>query len=650
LEEYAWARVYRQHIVLAGSSYAQVHPLLSGFDLTGVQGAWTNRPSVMFSKDVETYRLQPRQLQPVSTFRGPGPAGGLAELQVDGRVVERQIIPLSGVWEFIDVPVPSQQLSNIQVFVYDRTRPGTPVEVYDYDRSASSHMLPAGMVVHHGGVGLDRNPLESPYSADDGHLGGFYSFRSGLSEDVTFEAGGQYAGEREHVLMSLIARPIPELIVSAATSLSSGSFGSDLTIEGYTGDWRLFGRSRWMEEGFVAPGSRESRDQYVELGWRPSHRLDLSLVGRSRDTGASTTEFLLPALWWSPASGLSVRIEPDSVGDYRTNVRWKIDRSTRFDILAREDSEYLAELSRAVGPELRVIGRLEDGENRSTAVAADLEWLPRRGRGTTRISGGVILSDGSWGYRARGQAQLAPGFLVTFDLQEDPSRPAIDEEVFRSALVGLSVDLAVAGGRIVPAESLSVRTSRGGIAGRVHLEANPSVTFAGVGVGLRSGQLATTAADGSYLIGNVRPGVYLLEMKVESLPIELVPVKQRLVVEVAAGAVSRADLAVEVQVGIAGRVTDLEGGKLEGVRVELVDEAGAVAGSAVTDQFGLYRIDGLGAGEYTLRLAEESLPPGVTESPTRTVTIVDQFLFEQSLVVPVVVNGDAPTTDDAGRE
>ena len=637
LEEYAWAKTYQKHIVLAGSSYAQVHPMLTGFDLAGVQAAWTNRPSVLFAGELETYRLQPRQLQPVSTFRGPGPAGGLAELRIDGRVIERQIIPLSGLWEFIDVPIPSQQLASIQVFVYDRTSPGTPVDVFDYDRSASRHMLPNGMMVHHGGVGLDRNPLDPANDVGERRLGGFYSFRSALSENVTVEAGGQLVDGREQVLISTIARILPGLIVSAATASSSGEVGGDLTIEGYHADWRFYGRSRWLADGFLSTDSDESTDQYAELGWRASRQLDFSVVGRYRSLGGSITEYVLPAMWWDSGRGFSVRIEPDSVGDYLANLRWRIDRTTRFDLLVREDDELHAEVSRSVSPELRVAGRMEDGETRATSFEAELEWLPRRWRGKTRLAGGTIFSQGAVGYRARGQAQLMPGFLLTFDVEEDPSRDGLEEETYRRALLGLTVDLAVAGGRLLPAENLSLRTSRGGVAGRVFLESDSSVAFSDVVIGIRSGPDSTTASDGSYFIGNVRPGVYLLELQPEKLPIELVPVKPRLVVEVAAGAVTRADFAVRLQVGIAGRVTDRDGRKLDGIRVELIDESGERAGSAVTDQFGLYRIDGLGVGEYTLRVADDSLPGGLSESPARRVVIVDQFLFDQSLELPVTL-------------
>jgi hypothetical protein len=48
--------------------------------------------------------------------------------------------------------------------------------------------------------------------------------------------------------------------------------------------------------------------------------------------------------------------------------------------------------------------------------------------------------------------------------------------------------------------------------------------------------------------------------------------------------------------GIAGRLTDSAGNMLQGVGVELLDAQGTMVKNAMTDQFGLYRIDRLPSG------------------------------------------------------
>ncbi|HVN33607.1 MAG TPA: carboxypeptidase-like regulatory domain-containing protein, partial [Thermoanaerobaculaceae bacterium] len=99
---------------------------------------------------------------------------------------------------------------------------------------------------------------------------------------------------------------------------------------------------------------------------------------------------------------------------------------------------------------------------------------------------------------------------------------------------------------------------------------------------------------------------------------------------------TRVDFELRVEFGLAGRVRDAIGTPLAGVRVELVSPAGEIVAMGRTDTFGLYRIDGVAPGHYVVRLAAGAVPTGVTP-PSREVAIVDDFLFDQDLTVPVVV-------------
>ena len=56
------------------------------------------------------------------------------------------------------------------------------------------------------------------------------------------------------------------------------------------------------------------------------------------------------------------------------------------------------------------------------------------------------------------------------------------------------------------------------------------------------------------------------------------------------------------------------------------------AASAVTDRFGLYRMDGLSPGRYTL--AVQVRDPHAAGAPEGVVVLTDDFLFGQDLVLP----------------
>ena len=72
------------------------------------------------------------------------------------------------------------------------------------------------------------------------------------------------------------------------------------------------------------------------------------------------------------------------------------------------------------------------------------------------------------------------------------------------------------------------------------------------------------------------------------------------------------------------------------VQVELINSAGARVSSAVTDEFGLYRLDGVPIGNYTLQVPPQNTIKDGVNLPTRAVTINSQFIYDQNLQLPIV--------------
>jgi hypothetical protein len=129
------------------------------------------------------------------------------------------------------------------------------------------------------------------------------------------------------------------------------------------------------------------------------------------------------------------------------------------------------------------------------------------------------------------------------------------------------------------------------------------------------------------------------------LPIELVPYLRSLNAEVSGAAVTRVDFVVRPEFGVAGRVRDATGEPVGGLHVEVLDGAGAVVATTVTDRFGLFRIDGLPIGSYLLRPRPDDLPQVQPATVQRIVRITDDFLFEQDLALPVVIESETTDSD-----
>jgi len=157
IQEYAWTRTFDRKLVLAGHQRISLHPLLGSLEMTGLQGAWTNQPLETFALSSQPSELLPRTLRNATTIVGRGPAAGIAELRIDGIAVQVRTITLNGVYEFLDVQLPSRQSSRIEVYVYDRFDRSAPLEIHDHTRGVSDQLLPAGAALVMGGAGRQGN-------------------------------------------------------------------------------------------------------------------------------------------------------------------------------------------------------------------------------------------------------------------------------------------------------------------------------------------------------------------------------------------------------------------------------------------------------------------------------------------------------------
>jgi hypothetical protein len=239
--------------------------------------------------------------------------------------------------------------------------------------------------------------------------------------------------------------------------------------------------------------------------------------------------------------------------------------------------------------------------------------------------------------------RVIPGLYARVDYQGIPSR---NRSIFGSQgedriTVSLVSDLSFAGGRVSPAEYATLGKNIGGIAGRVIVDGGRkgyNLGEATIRVINERGQTASiTATDsqGNFFVGNLAEGVYLVEIDPEELPVELSLQKTSIVAEVAGSAVTKLDFPVRLEYGLAGRITDATGQPIPELEVELVNTEGKKISASATDEFGLYRLDGVPAGKYLLQIPTQE---GITNTeglPKRDVTIDGEFLFDQNLQLPI---------------
>lgn len=243
--------------------------------------------------------------------------------------------------------------------------------------------------------------------------------------------------------------------------------------------------------------------------------------------------------------------------------------------------------------------------------------------------------------------QVLPGLFARVEYQGIPSRTRSIFGGFGDDRLTISLvsDLSFAGGRIAPSNYTSIGKERGGIAGQIVVEGGrKSFDLNGsiIQVLNKRNQVigaARTDSSGNFFVGNLPEGVYIVEIDPEQLPVELSLPKTTVVAEVANSAVTRLDFPARLEYGLAGRITDVSGKPIPEVEVELINADGKRVVSAMTNEFGLYRLDGVPVGNYTLGVPVQD---GITNSvtlPKLEIAINKDFLYDQNLKLPIAAAG-----------
>jgi len=232
------------------------------------------------------------------------------------------------------------------------------------------------------------------------------------------------------------------------------------------------------------------------------------------------------------------------------------------------------------------------------------------------------------------QATFGPGVLVSAQFENDPR---INDPLTVSdprITLRLHTDLAFAGGQVLGGSTYALSTTRGAVGGRIQVAGEAMVSaedLAGLPVLVDGRAVTRTQRGGRFFVGNLRPGVYNIEIDPEGLPIELTIQGAGRRARVEPGAVTGVDFTATQEFGFAGRVL-VEDAAFANALVELLDSRGDVIQTARTDRFGLYRFDGVPVGRYRVRLSSKNAPGADVIWPSREV-IVKDFLFGQDLVL-----------------
>lgn len=630
LEEYGWTRpVGERSLLLLGHQRLDLHPLLEPLELTGLQAAWTNAPLTVFGQGRVAGELLPRQLSTRTTISGYGVPAGIAVLRVDDRRVASTVIDLGGFYEFTGVQIPTGG-RRVEVLIYDRQNPTVPVDIQEHAQRASDALLPAGAAVVQGALGDSGNPFGLPLTRDQGPSG-FAQGRYGVSPGLTLESAVQQGANGTGLMAGGVAQLGRGFVLSAAGGLAGGALGHQLELDGDLSRWRLRARSLSQGAGYRFLGSPAIRDHYLEVARTLGTGLELGMIGRSQSGLGPDVSFLLPSVAWRPSASLMLRARPDTLGEYRFDLNWLPNRDWRVG-LTRSGAISTATASRRISQALRAQAFAQVDDFGGTRQAAMLAWTGD-GRYSPALSGGPLLSNGRLGVLLSAQAEVVPGVLLGLRYESSSLLASPVQGPSHRLSLTLSTRHAISGTRVLPAVSPMGTRRVGSIAGRVQAPASVDLAadaLSNMTIRLNGRGAGRTRRGGGFYLPNLEPGVYRVEFDADTLPIELTPRARVVLVEVAAGSVTDVEFHLDVEYGIAGRVR-IGTAHAPDLRLEVVDTAGAVVATTRTDRWGLYRVDGLRVGSYTVRIAADNAPGLEIEWPARTVRLTDDFLFDQDL-------------------
>ncbi len=640
VRDYTWYRSWNNTLFQLGQQYVTLHPLLTGVELTGLQIGWTNQPLERFSLSSAPRELLPRYSTAVQTFRGRAAPGFLAQLRVDGRIVEHQVVGLDGSYEFTETSISSGALTRIEVYLFDYRNARTPADIHEFTVTSSALLLPKGKRAWLAGIGGSGNPLDEfiqPELAQPLELQSFLQWRQGVSENLTIEASLQEISGDFQAQTGIITRPFTSVILEAAGGLSKNKFAYNVNLETIFPRWRLLASSSFFPESYsLLSDSEENRTHSAELHYRVNDRLQIGVKGAYHESGSEEKAFVLPFAAWSLFSKLFLRAMPNSDGEYRVDGYTWLTPAIRLSFFAEDAAS--VELSQTIRSRYGISLSATFDSGKLDEYTAMFKRYAGQGRDPYLHTGFTVRDDHIY-YVAGGGLDIFPGIQAEVLYQGQKFDQSRQGEEAYAVMFKLSTNFSMAGGRLFPASTESLRRNQGAIAGRIQVQHSPAAStiydLENITILVGPNRRVRTDRSGNFFCGNLQEGVYTVELDLENVPFELVPQRTRLTARVAADAVTRVDFVTQPEYGIAGRLTDNAGNRLQGVRVELLDAQGTMVKNAMTDQFGLYRIDGLPSGTYRLRITAQSFPDPLMTSPEREIQLVDDFLFGQDLQVPV---------------
>ncbi|MEZ5492537.1 MAG: carboxypeptidase-like regulatory domain-containing protein [Gammaproteobacteria bacterium] len=632
--DYFWARSNRNTQLLLGNAGYSLHPLLSTVEQTGLQFLHSTAaiPQSNFG-GISNLNGSRRIANGIRNIEGLAIPGSIAELRIDGGVVARTRVRLDGTYDFLNVELPSRGYSEVLVHILDRST-GVLMEAQNFSRRSGIELLGNGQQTLFATLGKLGNPLDKSRNVQGLSAGA--QWRYGITEDVTLELGHQEVGGRSESEGSLSMALFKNWFASLGYATVLNRDAAELSLEGGDDIWSFDFLAREYETtGLLEQGEeRRQWSRFLNYRYQVTDNFSLGLVGRDVKTNFEEQRFISPSANWTNHRNFSVSASPNISGDYRIDSRF----STSLRSIVRysyESERHLVDYRFRNGLGREYYANFRTGPLSSNRFELGLTHYSNNDLlGRTQV--GLVSNSGRLGYTLDWESRLIPGFNSRLRLAKGGNGIGIQEHQDESDLYlqwNMTLDFAVAQNQIVPADSSWNSLDSASLTGEVLLGGKRITDADGISqveLIVDGDGYTARVQRGRYYVDGLAPGLHKISIDSRHLPIEIMPgANQNYWVRLEAAAATEVPIILEARYAVAGRVRDLDGEYVVGLRLSVLNEKGRQVSEAYTDQYGLYRADSLPPGEYYI-VAEED---GERLSAIQ-VQIIDEFLFEQDLLVP----------------
>ncbi len=567
----SWIKIMKGKFFWVGNGPLTTDPLLKVSNFTGVRFVKTNLPTDFFLLEPDYLPVASSLYRRYQTLRGKAPPGSIVVLRVGKRVIGRTVARIDSTYTIDNIELPFWSVLDAEIAIFDPYNPAVPIKIEKVTLSASQYTLKKGEYLVSLGGGVEGDELLRVVRGDrrkeSSEPTANLALRYGMSDKVTLETEVVYLDRKSEATVGATIEPFRGFFISG-----KGKIGER---KGYFFQ-SLYHYKRFRLNGhYLHNGEEENFSFYSSVFF---NNFETGLKGYTKiDGGIGFKPFV--RLFGKGYSLLYTPIE----GEYATYL-------TLYHRAHSLRVSYLDELNVNYSLNLKRFG-------------LDASYL--KSDFGDRFLIGVVGNFDKWRTNYSVRFGFGNGKYLTSYLRFYPTPGVIASlsATFNngkwSVASSLSFGLSFFGKKVAPFEVASPIRLKSSITGRVVVKENGKlVGLENVRITVSSRYHALTREDGSFQIYQLDPGVYLVELDEETIPVNVRLIKKYFYVQVEKGSNSYVEFVCERVYGIVGRVLK-EGEAMENIKVSLVLNDKIVQ-DTFTDKFGYFRFGDVVPGEYKL--------------------------------------------------